>query len=319
MSVRATQWARDVRTGDGPAKSILWALADAADDTGRCFLSHQTIADRTDLHRRCVGLKLQLLELRGLIRRERRTDARGHRTSDNLILTFATETSQSAPDALRTSPDQGAPDAHRSDAQSAQGARGDVGPKRMTGHPKAHDTSCLSAPRAQEAITEATSEAEGDVEPKSKPLPPKATVSEFANRIWKLAPKDSRHRSSLSDLTLALEAALKRNHDLDAVMAGVAGYFATEAARKENGKFAKGVHRVVQRDRWKDHLPNPIEAASPAQPVGDKWKSRLESLRASRFWNSTDWGPRPGKPGCLVPADLLAAAPEFPPVSEVVA
>lgn len=52
-------------------------------------------------------------------------------------------------------------------------------------------------------------------------------------------------------------------------------------------------------ERWLDspQLPPslPVEAADP-------WPSRVKRFRMSGYWDS-DWGPKPGKPGCLAPTE----------------
>lgn len=46
----------------------------------------------------------------------------------------------------------------------------------------------------------------------------------------------------------------------------------------------------------------------PEAAVGaDEWGKRLAVWKQSRTW-AQGWGPKPGEPGCLVPADLLKAA-----------
>ena len=36
------------------------------------------------------------------------------------------------------------------------------------------------------------------------------------------------------------------------------------------------------------------------------WPQRVAGFRKSQFWNVNHWGPKPGEPGCRVPAELLA-------------
>jgi len=45
--------------------------------------------------------------------------------------------------------------------------------------------------------------------------------------------------------------------------------------------------------------------ASPADPA-ERWRRPLRSFQASGYWNTLDDGPKPGKPGCEVPATILA-------------
>lgn len=40
----------------------------------------------------------------------------------------------------------------------------------------------------------------------------------------------------------------------------------------------------------------------------DKWVRLLNAVRKTRQWNSKVFGPMPGQPGCLVPADLVEAS-----------
>lgn len=47
-------------------------------------------------------------------------------------------------------------------------------------------------------------------------------------------------------------------------------------------------------------------AGDQVGPTGDElWTKRLSFGRRKGMWGSAEWGPRPGQPGCLVPAHLL--------------
>lgn len=117
MSLEAIRWSKAQRTGSPTAKAVLFALAEAANREGRCFISQAEIAEVTELSRRAIVAQLQLLEKMGLIEREHRHRKDGSRTSDSYQLAVP---SQSAPDAHR--PDQSARGAQREANQSARGA-----------------------------------------------------------------------------------------------------------------------------------------------------------------------------------------------------
>lgn len=83
MSWQATAWAISQVTGDPARKMVLMALADRHHpDTGECFPSHERIAIDAEMHESTVRRHLRALEEMGIIRRQRRHDARGYRTSD---------------------------------------------------------------------------------------------------------------------------------------------------------------------------------------------------------------------------------------------
>lgn len=94
MSYKATGWAYDLPLR-GSAKPVLVALADFADEAGSCYPGQERLAQMTGLNERTIRRALTRLETLGLIRRERRTDARGHRKSDRYYLAIGT---QSLPD-----------------------------------------------------------------------------------------------------------------------------------------------------------------------------------------------------------------------------
>lgn len=50
----------------------------------------------------------------------------------------------------------------------------------------------------------------------------------------------------------------------------------------------------------------PPRAAVPADPHGP-WRGRLLDWSKNRYWNTVDWGPKPGQPGCEAPVELLVA------------
>ena len=72
MSVQAISWALSVKTGDPSAKIVLLALANYADEKGRCWPAQSTISIQTEQSIDTVQRRLKDLETGGfLVRRER--------------------------------------------------------------------------------------------------------------------------------------------------------------------------------------------------------------------------------------------------------
>lgn len=133
--------------------------------------------------------------------------------------------------------------------------------------------------------------------PAAKPLPTKADV----DAIWAITPKSSRVRSSQGDLRKALSAAMGRGHTAQAVQAGLAAYFATSDATRDDGAYAKGVHRMIEADRWQtfaEGVPAPEPVTERRLAIG------LGMWRENGQWPAS-LGPPPGEPGCAVPSHML--------------
>ena len=88
--------------------------------------------------------------------------------------------------------------------------------------------------------------------------------------IWDITPKPGRERSSRKDLERALVAAMRRGHDPASVAAGVrAAYASTTYA----GDHAKGVHRLIEADRWQTFVEEIAPTPPPAAWSGP-WQLR---------------------------------------------
>jgi hypothetical protein len=83
----APAWAAEQRVGDVATKATLLLLANYADEKFSCFPSQETIAEETEQSVSTVYRQLKRLENKlKLIRREKRYDSLGKRTSDRYIL-----------------------------------------------------------------------------------------------------------------------------------------------------------------------------------------------------------------------------------------
>lgn len=83
--------------------------------------------------------------------------------------------------------------------------------------------------------------------------------------VWDITPRLGRERSSRKDLERALTAAMRRGHDPASVLDGVRAAYASTTY---GGDHAKGVHRLIEADRWQTF----VEAATPAtQADAPKW------------------------------------------------
>jgi uncharacterized protein YdaU (DUF1376 family) len=152
----------------------------------------------------------------------------------------------------------------------------------------------------------------GTVKGTESPLAPQGVSKADVDAVWSLAPKRSRERSSRGDVERTLAAAVKRGHQPAEVLAGLKAYFASDQATKDGGEYVKGVHRMIEADRWQSYveeLPLLERAGADVVPFGprDDWASRFNAYRRNEYWNRLDWGPPPGHPDCAVPADVLRA------------
>jgi hypothetical protein len=136
--------------------------------------------------------------------------------------------------------------------------------------------------------------------------------------IWQATPPRARSRTSRSDVEEALKAAARRGHAPAEVLVGIAGYYAAPDVSRDDHAFAKGAHRIIAKDRWKDFVGQGggVSAPAVARTPDDRWRRSIRRFQASAYWNTTDDGPKPGKPGCQVPAEILSEFGLPPPSAE---
>lgn len=81
MSIEAMNWAYQQQVGDGISKSILVALANQADQDGKCWPSIDYIQRRTEFARATVVNRIAQLEAAGYLQKEKRAGDGGGRKS----------------------------------------------------------------------------------------------------------------------------------------------------------------------------------------------------------------------------------------------
>lgn len=128
--------------------------------------------------------------------------------------------------------------------------------------------SCSENVKENQAVTALEKRRE---EKKETPIAPKGAVSKSrssispeAQAIWAAAPTIARQRSSLAETETELTAAIRRGHTAEQVTAGLAAAYASTVFA---GEHAKGVHRLIAKDRWASFTVEPPRAA-PAPWTG---------------------------------------------------
>lgn len=130
--------------------------------------------------------------------------------------------------------------------------------------------------------------------------PPAKPISDWVEQIWEITPRSARARTGKADIERSLKAAMRRDHDPADVLASLEAYYASPDATKDGGKYAKGAHRMIENDRWQAFEADLTPRAKPS--TADPWPGRLLAFQRNGYWNTTDWGPKPGKPGCMAPS-----------------
>ncbi|MGI9169399.1 MAG: helix-turn-helix domain-containing protein [Caulobacteraceae bacterium] len=277
MSWQASHWARDQRTGSVAAKAILLVLAEHVGSDGRCRLSVATIAERTELKRSAVLKHLQILEGAALIRRTRRTDQFGHRTTDEIQLAFDREV-------------QGPQDAPRDEAKVHETNLG-PSPRSTKQGAKVHETGLLGPPYGPEKVSEKV------VSARAAPRKAESPIQEGFPDQEAIERERSFLRERGWNIDAALEAESFRSHAL------------THDRRVK--VWAAAFHQWVVKSIGRAPASARIATMPADKPIvapGDLWRPRLSAFAdpANRHWNTTDWGPKPGQPGCRAPPALVA-------------
>lgn len=270
---------------NGTEKLMLLLIANYADEDGVAFPSQERLARDGSVDARTVSRALQGLEETGAIKRERRSRDDGSRTSDRIILLLG------RPDNL--SGRQTAPTKPLTDNLTGGGAPAESqgGPVTESGH-----------------------------EPIKEPIEPvSARARDLADRLWQASPKAARKRSGKDSLARACEATLKRGADPDAVCAAAAAYYADDQQTREESRYAMGVHRLIEQDRWRewattsaddsglDAFADVTVAPSPArveQITARAHRAWMEDWSRGFRWDEDVRGPAPGQAGCRVGPDL---------------
>lgn len=170
--------------------------------------------------------------------------------------------------------------------------------------PQMEDGGCNKYISADESASPDPSGKPKARKPASQPAP--SPLQSTVEAIWAAAPKVSRTRSSRADVSRTLTAAVSRGHAPAAILAGLKAYFASDDVTRDDGQFAKGVHRMIEADRWAEFAAEAAPTIDPSEMTDADWTRRLNALDRGKW--SPAWGSQPGEPGCLVPARLILAA-----------
>lgn len=274
MSVQASSWAIEQACATATEKAVLLVVASYAGPDGTCYPGQETIARQACCSVKTVERALAAFEAKGWITRKHRQRRDGSRTSD--LIYMAQVANPEARDQPDTESDRADPTRHP--VQSKQ-------------TPCPIQTDTVSGLTTFEPLGEPLGE-DIPAAPKARQTPTKAQVDE----IWTSVPRLARQRSSKSELMKALSAAMMRGHSPESVKAGLDAAYASKTYAEDR---AKGVHLLVQNDRWESW----VEDARGAWD-DDRW-SAVVALNREEGWWTADLGPPPGSPGCRVPAHLL--------------
>lgn len=148
------------------------------------------------------------------------------------------------------------------------------------------------------------------------PTPVPLTPREVAEAVWSETPAVARGRSSKGNLERALIAATNRGQSLEAIRAALRTYYDSPDATKEGGKYAKGVHRMVEADRWENFSTTAevFQIARITNPHERQQRGWMESwIEDAGSWKRYDRGPEPDEPGCQISPKVMAEFGYTPP------
>jgi hypothetical protein len=259
-------------------KLVALKLADCArDDGSSIFPSIDTIATETGLSVRSVRNSMRTFRTMGLLRVVRGGGGRNLSTRYRMDLEILNRVPASGADNVesreRENPARGAPFPDENPARGAENpARGAGKPSGTInsnpyGENSASDEAGAEAPLTLNALIWK----EGTALLETKGLPasrPRAIIGKWCKR----APSEEKKGKLLAAIRAAVNAG--------------------------TGDPVSYIEAAI-----KTELPAPPD---PKTFTRDRWALNVETAIKFREWAS-EWGPRPGKPGCLMPRDLQSA------------
>ena len=154
-----------------------------------------------------------------------------------------------------------------------------------------------SAPNKNNDIAQAPLKLKTETVDKNPPTPQGGGV--LAKQLFEIGTKLARQRSSVKDVERTALAALRRGKTAEQLQRGLTAYYASEEGRR----VEKGVHRMIENDRFESFLP---ESTDTTTWPDLRWQIAINRWRRDGHWPD-GIGPAPGQPGCRCPASLYVA------------
>lgn len=288
MSGKLVGLAMERRVGSPTAKLVLVKLADQANDDGISWPSVKTICKHTELSERAVQEQIRKLEKMGLLRIVPRRREDGKSTSNVYQLLLA------LPEVARVQEAHPPQEVRGEGAGGAGGRVQEVHPEPLLVNPHLNNTP--ATPVAVDGVTP----------PKPKRPKPKPALKETPEFVeWYDAYPKKIDRGDALKAYLEVTKTGAAPADL---LAGAKRY-ALERQNEER-RYTKGPAAWLRAKKWLDE-PTLLAAAIPsAGPSPDDWDGIVARWfgvgvpTAETYWPK-DAGPRPGKPGCKAPIELL--------------
>lgn len=316
-------WAKGQRAGSVAAKAVLLILADHADDVGRCFPRQAVIATMTELSERSVRDQLRTLEASGLIRREHRQRTDGSRMSDDIFLAltgpFGAPNRNEMPDGFEASNDE----AKRHDVPEGQPATDAISNRQLV----------PVQPEGRSGLT-TFEPTDNKIEPPEAPQtggdPPDEVLEAFD--LWN-AMAEATGLPKAKGLPEARRRKLRqrlRDSGLDGwreAMAAIrrSAFLRGQRTGRDSRPFkadldfalqAKSFQRLLEGFYGEDAADDVVDL--PARSPIDEWRRRLRGWVATVWWDDMEWGPKPSKPGCRAPPEILAEFDLTPATADVI-
>lgn len=115
---------------------------------------------------------------------------------------------------------------------------------------------------------------------------PKKTESDLAEAVWQEANQDSRNRSGRPAVRRAVAAAIAKGAAPESLLLSVRTHC------RKSGEHAKGAHRIIEGELWRDCRPKPEPPPAGQDPA---YRAHCEAhWRATGEWKP-EWGEKPRK------------------------
>lgn len=235
MSNAAITWAKKQKTGHSTRKAVLVAIADYADEMGRCWPSQKRIAEDTEFGERTVRRALSELEEMGFIKRDNRhSPDKMTYMSDIIIL----------------GPDIGRDEASQRPAATSQrplttGQRPSVQEPAANGAgASGHSRQDPAANLAAKPLIEPSQEPSGETPKRNAREELKHAVDNMFSQFWLLYPNKIGIADARAKFTAAI---LSEKVNFEALMAGLKAY-----VNKADDRAWCNPATWIFQERWND-------------------------------------------------------------------